>query len=557
MPSDGLSHLQLVIYIYYIYLIFGQRWSNNFYFTYVTLWQSVPCIEACIQLRLYAEIALKFISALALCAGQSGRLECLSVTAKLGQCFRICCRAESPASMEDLPLWKFEDRAETFPTKDVALSFSGHKFIQVEEPEPQVDLTMSASGPALVGENFVIPVSIVSKGHHVHSAELKINIVDARGGLLMSPREAEPLSSLTHHVELLSISGKFDEDEYQTNSDNIKKIQQSFGVVSVPALEPGESWTCKLEIKWHRPKSVMLYVSLGYQPSSSGTTFHRVNVHKSLQIEGQTPVVVSHHFMMPFRREPLLLSKLKPSPGCGEMISLPLNEKCILIVSARNCTEVPLRLMSMSIEADPDEDVGCPCSVSGGASSEPALLIPGEEFKQVFSVTPQVDSPNLGLGTVYLKWNRALGFSQQSDSFVLMKEKLPTVTVEKPPLVISLECPSHVVLGVPFLIYLRIRNLTALLQEVKYSLGDSQSFVFSGAHNDAASILPKAEHIISYKLVPLGSGSQPLPRITVTSVRYSAAVNTSGAAATVFVFPSEPHFDMNATAKDLESLPHK
>jgi hypothetical protein len=43
----------------------------------------------------------------------------------------ICCRAESPASMEDLPLWKFEDRVETFSTKDPALAFSGQKAAQV------------------------------------------------------------------------------------------------------------------------------------------------------------------------------------------------------------------------------------------------------------------------------------------------------------------------------------------------------------------------------------------------------------------------------------------
>lgn len=485
--------------------------------------------------------------------GQSGRLECLSVTVKIGNCCTICCQAESPASMEDLPLWKFEDRVETFPTKDVALSFSGHKFIQVEELEPQVDLVLSASGPAIVGENFVIPITVVSRGHQVQSGELKMNIVDARGGLLASPRDAEQLSSINHHVELLSITGKFREDESQSNPNNVKKIQHSFGVVSVPALEPGESWSCKLEIKWRSPRSVMLYVSLGYQSDPSATPQQRVHIHKSLQIEGQIPVVISHHFMMPFRREPLLLSKLKSS-GPDQKPSLPLNEKSILIVSATNCTEVPLRLISMSVESDSGEDVGCSCSVSGGAPTEPVLLVPGEEFKQVFSVIPQVDSPNVGLGAVYLKWHRDVGYGEHSNSFVTTKENLPTISVEKPPLVISLECPPHVVLGVPFTFYVRVQNLTSLLQEVKYSLGDSQSFVFSGAHNDATSILPKAEHIVKYKLVPLGSGPQQLPRITVTSVRYSAAVSPPVGATTVFVFPSEPDFNMNEANKMLASV---
>ncbi|BAS80596.1 Os02g0714500, partial [Oryza sativa Japonica Group] len=60
----------------------------------------------------------------------------------------------------------------------------------------------------------------------------------------------------------------------------------------------------------------------------------------------------------------------------------------------------------------------------------------------------------------------------------------------------------------------------------------------------AASILPKTEHIVSHKLVPLGSGSQQLPRITITSVRYSAALTPSASAATVFVYPSEPKFNL-------------
>jgi hypothetical protein len=107
--------------------------------------------------------------------------------------------------MEDFPLWKFENQVETLPTKDTALAFSGQKLIQVEEPDAQVDLVLNSAGPALVGELFTVPVTIESKGHAVHSGELKINLVDARGGgLLLSPREAE--DSESHHVELLGVS---------------------------------------------------------------------------------------------------------------------------------------------------------------------------------------------------------------------------------------------------------------------------------------------------------------------------------------------------------------
>ncbi|XP_020110567.1 trafficking protein particle complex subunit 11 isoform X2 [Ananas comosus] len=484
-------------------------------------------------------------------SGQSGKLECSSIVAKIRKNLMISCQAESPATMEDLPMWKFEDRVESFPIKDRGLSFSGQKVIQVEEPEPQVDLILNSLGPALVGETFIVPVSIHSKGHEVHFGELKINLVDARGGLLMSPREAEPFDS--HHVELVSISGTPEEEESQADIDNIRKIQHSFGVVSVPVLREGQSWSCNLEIKWHRPKSVMLYVSLGYSPSSDEATLQRINVHRSLQIEGKIPVIISHRFMAPFRREPLLLSKIKSLTISDQKESLAWNESSTLIVTARNSTEVPLRLTSMSIKLEGESDDKNFCSVhqiGGGISPENALLVPGEDFKGLFSVKPEIDCPKLGLGTVYVSWVRDSKRGENQHT-IATRQRLPDINVEKPPLVVSMECPPHAILGIPFSFYVKIRNSTSLLQEIKYSLGDSQNFVLSGPHNHAAFVLPKTEHLISYKLVPLSSGPQQLPRITVASVRYSAALTLSVAAATVFVYPTEPKFGLEGSKSEV------
>ncbi|WOK94149.1 trafficking protein particle complex subunit 11 isoform X1 [Canna indica] len=483
---------------------------------------------------------------------QSGKLECLSVTARVGKSFMICCQTESPASMEDLPFWKFEGRVETFPTKDPGLAFSGVKVIQVEEPEPQVDLILNAPSSALVGESFVVPLTVVPKGHEVYCGELKINLVDARGGgLLMSPRESESILSGNHHVELLSISGIGDEDESKDHFDNIKKIQQSFGVVSVPVLRIGETWSCRLAIKWHRPKSVMLYASLGYSPDSTEATSQRVNVHRSLQIEGKIPISISHSFMMPFRQEPLLLSKVKSLPGADQRVSLALDDTSILIVTAQNCCDVPLRMISMSIRNNGDEDSRV-CSVQhvAGIPANDTLLVPGAEFKGVFSVTPKVNSPDLEVGSVCLNWKRDVKLGDVDDSGIVTEHKLPDVNVEQPPLVVSLECPHHAILGVPFLFYIRVRNHSNLLQEIKYSLGDSQSFVFSGPHDNVGFVLPKTEYVLSYKLVPLCSGAQQLPQATITSMRYSAALNPSVAAETIFVYPSEPEFIIGESKKE-------
>uniref|UniRef100_A0A2P2KI04 Uncharacterized protein MANES_02G116600 n=1 Tax=Rhizophora mucronata TaxID=61149 RepID=A0A2P2KI04_RHIMU len=482
---------------------------------------------------------------------QSGKLECIYIAVKMGPHLTICCRAESPASMDELPLWKFEDRVETFPTKDPALAFSGQKVAQIEEPDPQVDLVVGAIGPALVGECFMIPVTVASKGHSIFSGELKVNLVDVRGGGLFSPREAEPLSMDSHHVELLGVTAPEEVHDSQVSSNKIKKIQQSFGLVSVPVLRDAESWSCQIEIKWHRPKPVMLFVSLGYFPDSNELTSQKVHVHKSLQIEGKTAVMVSNKFLLPFRQDALLLSSIKSQPDSSQLALLPLNETSILIVSAKNCAEVPLKLHSMSIDVDDSNERSCNFQ-HGGDLSGPALLMPGEEFKQVFTIVPKLEASNLNLGSVSVRWRRWLQTEDQSTStatelWILTQHTLPAVNVELSPLVVSLECPPYAILGDPFTYFIKIQNQTQLLQEVKFSLADAQSFVLSGFHSDTVFVLPKSEHILGYKIVPLASGLQQLPRVTVTSLRYSAEFQPSVDMSTVFIFPSKPQFKIADT----------
>ncbi|XP_050227586.1 uncharacterized protein LOC126677146 isoform X2 [Mercurialis annua] len=480
----------------------------------------------------------------AITSEQSGKVECIYVVAKMGPHFTICCMAESPASMDDLSLWKFEDRVETFPIKEPALAFSGQKVAQVEEPDPQVDLILADKGPALVGELFTVPVNLASKGHAIFSGELKINLVDVRGGGLFSPREAEPLSLDSHYVELLGINVPEGEDETQTGSDKIMKIQQTFGLVSVPVVQNGESWSCKLELKWHRSKPIMLYVSLGYFPDSNEMTSQKVHVHKSLQIEGKSALLTNYQFMLPFRQDPLLLSQLKPGPNSDQQTSLPLGETSILVVGAKNCSEVPLQLKSMSIEVDDHIEKSCTSQCSGEDLLSPAYLVPGEEFKKVFTVVPKVES-NINLGAVSIKWRRNSedGSSSATEAWVSTSHKLPDVNVELSPLVLTVGCPPYAILGDPFTYSIKILNKTPLLQELKFSLADAQPFVISGSHSDTIFLLPKSEHVLGYKIVPLASGLQQLPRVTVTSVRYSAGFQPTIAASTVFVFPSKPHFE--------------
>ncbi|XP_057773198.1 uncharacterized protein LOC130992543 [Salvia miltiorrhiza] len=474
----------------------------------------------------------------------SGKLECIYVIARIGPNFTICCRAESPASMNDSPLWKFENLLETIPIKDPGLALSGQKAIQVEEPDPQVDLILGSSGPAFVGENFILPVTVASKGHAVHSGELKINLVDTRGGGLLSPREEEPFSSDNLHVELVDMSCDAPEDQSEAPSDKIQKIQPSFGLISVPSLDVGESWSCKLKIKWNRPKPIMLYVSLGYFPQSDEPSLQKVHVHKSLQIEGKTAVTINHRYLLPFRQDPLLLSKLESVSETDQTPSLALNEKTMLIISIKNCSEVPLRLLSMTIETEEKSDA-CTIRPQQEEFREAVVNMPGEEFKKVFTIFPKVNSSKLKIGTVSLRWERDQRHSYTTASQVT-KHRLPDVNVELPLLVVSSECPPHAFLGNPFLYCVKILNQTETLQEIKCSISDSQSFVLSGPHSDTMLVLPRSAQILTYMLVPLGLGSLQLPKVSVTAVRYSAGLQPSTASSLVFVYPAKPHLDPKA-----------
>lgn len=142
-----------------------------------------------------------------------------------------------------------------------------------------------------------------------------------------------------------------------------------------------------------------------------------------------------------------------------------------------------------------------------------------------------------------LRWKRYSRTKDQYDSnnaSVLTTQRLPDVDIEFSPLIVCMESPPYAILGEPFTYFIKIKNQSKLLQEIKFSLADVQSFVISGSHDDTISVLPKSEHVLSYKLVPLASGMLQLPRFTLTSARYSASFQPSLAESTVFVFPSKP-----------------
>ena len=95
-------------------------------------------------------------------------------------------------------------------------------------------------------------------------------------------------------------------------------------------------------------------------------------------------------------------------------------------------------LQSKSIEVD--DGIERPCTLEHGGMDilHPAHLVPGEEFKRVFTVIPKVESSYLELGSVSLRWRRNsemedLSTSAATQEWVLTKHKLQDVKAELPP----------------------------------------------------------------------------------------------------------------------------
>ena len=161
------------------------------------------------------------------------------------------------------------------------------------------------------------------------------------------------------------------------------------------------------------------------------------------------------------------------------------------------------------------------------------VIAPGEEFRRFFAVLPRNISAKIELGYACVKWSRLDG-----GTAVSVRQKLPEVAVEAPPLVVKVDGPAYAVLAEPFTLNVRVQNESCLLQEIKYSMGDCHGFVFSGPHQDNINVLPKSVHVASHRLIALATGFQQLPHVNISSTRYSAKITTSVAASTVFVFPS-------------------
>ncbi|KAG6552262.1 hypothetical protein Mapa_006112 [Marchantia paleacea] len=488
----------------------------------------------------------------------SGKLECLAVVARVGPYATLRCQVEGPATRDGIPLWIYEPGLDTSPVKDSNLAYFGQKILQVEEAEPLVEVEMVASCPAVVGEAFPVLLVVTSKGHPVRGGELDVYLGSPNTPPAATPRSTSPLSSSPSggaaSAELLRAGAEDDEEAY------VKFI----GPLQVPSLEPDDVWETTVYLRWCEPKAVNLMVLFGYQTKenlitdAAGSPSPRFRVQNSLFVHCEEALDVSYQYVAPFRRDALLPGGLvsdQPLSGTS-VIALPLDEASILVVTVKNSSSLSVYLQSINVVEKEVE--ACSVRKSGTCrDSRGVLLSPEEVFTQLFYVRPLIASSALEVGTIEIAWHREHSShltsnipADNSQSLVNPFSRLISlapVLVELPPLVVTFECPPHALLGVPFMCSMSIQNITTNLQEVSFSVFDTQSFIFAGAHSDTLSILPKSTHALSYKLVPIAAGMQQLPQVRFTSTRYNAGFQPSSLSTQLFVYPAAPSVDPQKT----------
>ena len=443
---------------------------------------------------------------------------------------------------------------------DVLVILKMTTVVQVEEPEALVDITLEAPSPGLVGEAFPVCITISSAGHSIQAGDLEVYFAPSgKSEAGLSSTSPTTKSEVTPADLLIRNS--------RDNPQGWENFEIFAGLVEVPEISTDGSWSTVIYVRWLEPKAITLMATFVYHASEEGGSKYQYRLHKSKEFDCVEALAIEHHYVAPFRRDALLLGNLDADTTGGQVpaITLALRESSILVVTLKNKSSLSVRLLEIRVI---EEDTSrCIVQKSGAVVNKEEnndsegeaggiLVAPQEIFTQLFCIHPLVPSKALFVGTISVLWQRALSsdFTINASEVTIQDRKycvdsvnnrvpLAKIMVESPPLVVNLDCPPHAVLGKPFTMTTKVQNMTNTLQEVAFSVVDTASFIFSGAHSDTVSILPRGTHFLSYKLVPLASGIQQLPQVKINSAWYSAVFQPSPLSTQIFVFPST-RFDL-------------
>jgi len=255
--------------------------------------------------------------------------------------------------------------------------------------------------------------------------------------------------------------------------------------------------------------------------------------------------------------------------GVEGRAALPLRSRCMLTAALRATAPCEVIIESCALEL-PEVDPGEPPAVllpngpSDLALPAPANLRTGDIHSALFSLTSSTAAHGMPLGSLLVRWRRALPAQKRTHSSsqaappgspvrrapqagvlppppgetVATRLPLPVVDFAEPLLSVTADHPSSATAGTPFRyqIVLDGRNCDEQ-QQLMVALGDTTGWVLSGPRKQALSLLPRMRAKLAWQLVAVNPGPQPLPSIQVAVPGVNARVDASGGRQ-VFVLPA-------------------
>ncbi|KNC85430.1 hypothetical protein SARC_02380 [Sphaeroforma arctica JP610] len=149
---------------------------------------------------------------------------------------------------------------------------------------------------------------------------------------------------------------------------------------------------------------------------------------------------------------------------------------------------------------------------------------------------PVGHSKVVDVGEMLIHW-KSTKENRRGSSVIL----LPSVVIERQPLVLETDIASVGFLNTPLTVTHRLFNKSNRVQHVAFTMEASDSFMFSGYKYSKVRVLPMSSQSHTYQLCPLACGLIALPKLSLHSISDDVTISfaTGNVATHLYVKPTE------------------
>ncbi|KFD71951.1 hypothetical protein M514_06280 [Trichuris suis] len=195
-----------------------------------------------------------------------------------------------------------------------------------------------------------------------------------------------------------------------------------------------------------------------------------------------------------------------------ELPCLVVQEESLLRIWIQNKVNMPLTIEKAVLQLS---DVVSLREVNKEACFTDVTLHEGDEYVSLVTIVPRhASAESISIGYVVLFWRRAF---DKLDKPFATKFSLKGLPVETCPVLLYCTMPAFGILGQPFPLGFSLLNTTENEIQAKVSIEVSERFTFySGIQKDIIAIPPTKKKTVTLSVLPLATGSIPLPRMQVS-----------------------------------------